>query len=506
MAQVLVVDWDEREARYVVGDIAGRRVTVRALGADELPAHGDAAPEVVTDWLRRVRKEHALGRTRLLVAVPRSSVELLDLSLPPATDAELPELVANQALQESALIAEDAVVDYVPLDDDPTVPRHVAVAALPHDQRDGLLQCCENAGLRPHRLLLRSWTAMSLFGAVVRADRLCLAVCPSGQEVEVNVLADGRMAFSRTVRLPEQATEQEISDRLLAEINRTRIAAPRERFGDDTIARVHLVGSREQYAGLAERIEQETGLPTDVLDPFAAAQVTELQMPVRPERFAPLLGLLLDEAAGSHAVDFLNPRRAVRPLSRWRLAGVVAGVVALVVLAATAYVWTTLAEISETNRQLGQRLRELRDTARKATNQKRRLEAIGGWQDRDVNWLDELRDLSERFPGPRDALVLRMTLRHASSASGAIDLQGLLRDPKIVVNMERQVRDAFRRVQSRRVQQRPGEEDYSWFFETAISVAPRARDQYTARDEPAVSEPAPEATAAAPEETPTPPP
>lgn len=505
MAQVLVIDWDDREARYVWAEIAGRAAMVRAFGAAELagPEDATAAPAVVAEWLQRVREEYQLHRPRLLVAAPRSSVELLDLSLPPATDAELPQLVANQAMQESALVAEDTILDYVPLDDDSTAARHVAVAALAREERDRILQPCQAAGLKPHRLLLRSWAGLSLVGAQTPADRICLLVSPSGAEVDLNVLAGGRIAFSRTVRLPEQAADQEAGDRLVAEINRTRIAAPRERLGEETIARVHLVGSREQCAAIAERIEQESGLPAGVLDPFEAAHVTELQMPARPERFVPLLGLLLDEAAGTHAIDFLHPHRPERPLGRWHMVGGVAGAVALLVLAAALYVWSTLSEIGATNRQLGQRLRELKETARKATDQKRRIEAVAAWQDRDVNWLDELRDLSERFPGPRDALILRMAMRPASSAGGAIDLQGLLRDPKIVVNMEHLVRDRFRRVQSRRVQQRSGEEDYTWLFETAISIAPRQPEQYVARREPSPAEPAeekenPDAAAAEP--------
>ena len=499
MAQVLVVDWDDREARYVWAEIAGRAALVRAFGAADLAEPEDAAAPLaaVTEWLQRVCQEYHLHRPRLLVAVPRSSVELLDLSLPPATDAELPQLVANQAMQESPLVAEDTILDYVPLDDDSTAARHVAVAALPREERDRILQPCQEAGLKAHRLLLRSWAGLSLVGAQTPADRICLLVSPSGAEVDLNVLAGGRIAFSRTVRLPEQAAEQEAGDRLVAEINRTRIAAPRERLGEETIARVHLVGSREQCAAIAERIEQESGLSAGVLDPFEAAHVTELQMPSRPERFVPLLGLLLDEAAGTHAIDFLHPRRAERPLGRWRRVGVVAGAVALLVLAAALYVWSALSEVGTTNRQLSQRLRELRETAKKASDQKRRIEAVAAWQDRDVNWLDELRDLSERFPGPRDALVLRMAMRPSSSAGGVIDMQGLLRDPKIVVNMEHLVRDGFRRVQSRRVQQRSGEEDYTWLFETAVSVAPRPAEQYVARREPPAAEPAEENSDAA---------
>ena len=120
----------------------------------------------------------------------------------------------------------------------------------------------------------------------------------------------------------------------------------------------------------------------------------------------------------------------------------------------------------------------MNETARKAVKQKNRIEAIAAWKNRDVNWLEELRDLSIRFPGPRDAVVLRMSMRPSQGAGGLIDLQGLVRDPKVVVNLERQVRDDFRTVRSRRVQQRTQEDDYTWLYETSVSVAPRRPDQY----------------------------
>ena len=143
------------------------------------------------------------------------------------------------------------------------------------------------------------------------------------------------------------------------------------------------------------------------------------------------------------------------------------------------YVWGSLAEVNADNQRLSVRLRDLNDTARKAVKQKERIEAVAAWKNRDVNWLEELRDLSARFPGARDAVVLRMSMRPAQGAGGLIDLQGLVRDPKVVVNLERQVRDDFRAVRSRRVQQRTQENDYTWLYETSISVTPRGPDQYT---------------------------
>jgi hypothetical protein len=237
-----------------------------------------------------------------------------------------------------------------------------------------------------------------------------------------------------------------------------------------------------------------------VLDPLDAVEAPDVEVPPQPERFAPLLGVLLDEAAGSHPLDLLHPRRPPHPWKRWRIPALAAGGVALIAIALGGYVWGNLSEVSEDNARLEARLRDLNETARKAVKQKERIEAIATWRNRDVNWLEELRDLSVRFPGPRDAVVMRMSMRPAQGAGGLIDLQGLVRDPNVVVNLESQVRDGFRSVRSRRVQQRTQDNDYTWAYETSVSVAPRRPEQYTVPQREgaevlaaAVSEPAPAA-------------
>jgi hypothetical protein len=215
-----------------------------------------------------------------------------------------------------------------------------------------------------------------------------------------------------------------------------------------------------------------------VLDPFSLTGVAETRVPPDRGRFAPLLGMLLDEVVHSHPVDFLHPHRPVKPIPPWRVAAAVVGVVAVLALGLTFYVWGQLAEVNQVNQDLRQRLRDLNTTSRKAVEQKNRIEAIAAWKSRDVNWLDELRDLSQQFPGARDAAVLRMTMRPAQTRGGMVDLQGLVRDPNIVATIEGKVRDPFRSVRSRRIQQRALEEDYAWSFETSISVTPRRPEQY----------------------------
>jgi hypothetical protein len=368
---------------------------------------------------------------------------------------------------------------------------------LADDQRQRIVGQLAAAGLTPQRMCLRSLAGVSLFRRLVPdAAHTFLVIYRVGQDLELAVVVPGRLGFLRTVRLPEQMSEEDANDRLIAEARRTVLASPRDQMGDGGIQQVFVLGARAEYESLAVEMSGELSLAVEVLDPLGAVDAPESVAVPQSERFAPLLGLLLDEADGSHAIDLLNPRRPPHRWARWRLAAAVGSGLALAVLALVMYVWGNLAEVNAENQRLAARLRELNETARKGVVQRKRIEALAAWKNREVNWLDELRDLSERFPSPRDAVVLRMSMRPSQGAGGLIDLQGLVRDPKVVVNLERQVRDPFRTVRSRRVQQRTQEDDYTWLYETSVSVAPRRPDQYrgpaaiTAAAEPAAAGPA----------------
>jgi len=500
MPHLLALDWDSREIRYALGQTSGRDVRVLALGGLPLPPAGADSEQLEQAFVAEIKgllRRWKASRAHVLVALPRSGVELLYLTLPPAADEELPELVANQAEQQSPTISDQTLLDFVPAPGAAESPRSVLVAALADEEQQRIRGRLAAAGLTPHRIVLRPLAGASLFRRLISAtDQTCLLINRVGHDLAFNVIAPDRLDFTRTVRLPEQMSDEDADDRLVAEARRTVLAAPREHVGEGGIRKVYLFGRPADHESLAAEIGRDLSLPVEVLDPLDAVEAPDAEVPPQPERFAPLLGVLLDEAAGSHPIDFLHARRRPHPWARWRVAVLAAGGLIVAALGLAFYVWSNLAEVNADNQRLAARLRDLNDTARKGVKLKQRIEAIGAWKNREVNWLEELRDLSVRFPSPRDAVVLRMSMRPSQGAGGLIDLQGLVRDPKVVVNLERQVRDPFRAVRSRRVQQRTQEDDYTWLYETSVSIAPRRPDQYAA--------PAPEATvpeAPAPETT-----
>ena len=330
-----------------------------------------AGDEAWTAEIKGLVTHWQANRASVLVAVPRSAVELLYLTVPPATDEELPELVANLAAQQSPAISEQTLLDFLPAEGDPGAPRPVLVVALAEEEQQRIRSRLAAAGLTPQRIVLRPLAGASLFRRLISAsDRTCLVIDRVGQDLELNVIAPGRLGFTRTVRLPEQASEEDVAGRLVAEAKRTVLAAPREHVGDAGIQSVYVFGRQAEYEPLAAEIGRELSLPVEVLDPLDAVEAPEAAVPPQPEHLAPLLGVLLDEAAGSHPIDLLHPRRPPHPWARRRVAALAVGGLALVALTLGLYVWGNLAEANADNERLAIRLRNLNETAKKAAKQK----------------------------------------------------------------------------------------------------------------------------------------
>ena len=125
MAQFLALDWDATEVRYLTATAVGTRLKILDAGSQAIPAseRGEAAPEQIGQALREAIAKTKPRRGTVLVGLGRNDVELMNLTLPPARDAELPELVRHSVFRRSPQLGEDAAIDFLPLNQDPSQPR-----------------------------------------------------------------------------------------------------------------------------------------------------------------------------------------------------------------------------------------------------------------------------------------------------------------------------------------------------------------------------------------------
>lgn len=473
----------------MVASASGGRL--RILSARSVPMvdwveGGESRPDVAGS-LRAALGDSRSGRATVLVGVDRANVEIVNLTLPPAKPAELPELVTMQVSRELQSTEGDAIVDFVVLgepgdegaDDSAPQSTQVMAAVLPKAQKGSIEAACSGAGIKPGRLLLRPLAAASLFARRVSpTERVCLLVSPMGNAADLLVIVDGRVVFQRTVRLPDGVDDEAVAQRLAAEIQRTLLVAQQGPLAANPLERVFLFGSPEEHQRLTDSIGEDLGVPISVVDPFAITDVPDDGPAEFPGRFAALVGMIVDESYSSHAVDFLHPKRPPPPADRRRLVGALVSAVVLAIGGVGYHAWSQIADADEQIENLTAERRDRDDLLKLTAETTQLAEAIRDWRAGEVVWLDELRELSVRFPPGRDLVVQRMTMATDRSGGGGIDLAGTVRDPQILVRLEQDYRDSYHEIRSKRLQERDQGKGYAWVFESSMSVAGRDRDSY----------------------------
>lgn len=481
MANVLAIDWDSSDIRCVLASTAGKKFKILLATSVPLVNVAETAEQQAPDVggsLRAVLGNQKIGRATTVVGVDRASLEMLYFTVPPASDAELAVLVQNLVMRESPNLVEDGQLDFIPLSDDPAEPRAVMAAALSRTRCREIQDICAAAGLKATRIVLRPFAAASYFlAAVPAAEQACLLVNVLAEEVDMTVLVDGRPLLLRTVRAPAGVAEEEVAQRLKAEISRTLVVAQQGPAGK-TIERIYLFGGPGEHQTLADTVNAELEIPLTVLDPFESVDDSSIEVPGNAGRFAALLGMVQDEAHGAHALDFLHPRRPPVPPNRRRMALIVGGLLALLAMVGGSLYWDAITSLQDANRELTQQRKELDATLKHSRRQAQLFASVRDWKAADVVWLDELRDLSLRLPPSRDLLVQRMTISGGRSGGGVIEMQGIARNAAVIAELDRTLHDEYHTVSSKRVSDSPQGNGYSWIFERTISVSPREKSLY----------------------------
>jgi Tfp pilus assembly PilM family ATPase len=456
MPQLLALEWNGSEARLVLASGRGDQVVIEQAFAVEMRSRieGDKSEVDIGSRLVAALGARGIGRVETLVAIGRTNIELRQLSLPPAPDEELPDLVRFQAMREFNELADDWLLDYVPLTDSPNEPRNVLAAAVGPDLVAQIQQTCEKAGLKPKRLVLRACAAASLLShtQAARQNELRLLVDLLSDEADLTVINDGRVIFMRTTRLSADGSQTQA---LFGEIRRT-MAAVQNQLAGRKVESVVLCGGGIEQSELAARIQAELDVTTELFDPFGGLQLgRELQdsLPDHPGRFTPLLGLLVTEfSRHPHAVDFLHPRKRPTPPNKWRKF-VLPAVAAVVVL--FGYVLLRQWDYNDLHDKVEALNRDstaLDKQLEQAEKRRQLTQNIEKWAIGDVNWLDRFYELNEKLPPASDVMLSHLTLR-STATGGEADVTGYVKSVDVLKNLE-----------SKSSSQDTSHPPYSWSF------------------------------------------
>jgi Tfp pilus assembly PilM family ATPase len=433
MSRLLALEWDNREVRVAIGAARGGELKVEDAFTIELAPRGEGAdtPRAAGERIAAALAEKGVGKSVGLVAVGRGGIELKQLSLPPAPDDELPDLVRFQAMREFHSLGDEWPLDFIPLSTAPGASRRVLAAAISPELVGQVRQTCQLAKVSTERLVPRSCAAASLLARAhwTAGVKVKLLVDLLTEDADLTVLVDSDVVFLRTVRLSgDVLTSPGGHASLLGEIRRT-VAAARNQLGGLTVEAIYLCGQGAAYTTLAAQIESGTSIPTHLFDPFAGLKLSsslKRALPANTGCFAPVLGMLVDEAQQKrHAIDFLHPRKRPPPPDRRR--GLLWAAVAATVVFAAGYLWLqgALGDLDEEIDLLALKAKNLDKGVAKAKELELAEREVAAWAAGDVNWLDELDELAADLPSGREVLLSRLTMGGMGGA-GQIDMEGVL--------------------------------------------------------------------------------
>ena len=455
MARRLALELTNTEARALLLAASESRVTIEKsltvpLAAEESKGEKTTPEQRVVDGLSGM----GISRLETIAVVGRADVELRLLTIPPAPDEELPDLVRFQASQELPGLDAGAMLDYLPLDQPTAEPRRVLAAVLKPAVKKRLETICHDAKLTLIQIVLRSAASASMLmnERPELREGCCLLVEVLGRRVELSAVHNRQVVFLRHVLLSADPNESEESaESLGSEVLRTRaVVAGQE--GGQPVDSVAMIGEGRPRRELADRLGTAIGQKVALVDPLPRMAIVDSRADLSPadrHHATALLGAALDEASDRRpAFDFINPRQPPKPPSRrgtYVLLGLVAAaaVLAFVVINhihATGLV-DTIHRLEKTSTALKPRVIEA-DAVIKASDE------VENWINGEVVWIDELRWLSEQLPPAQDSKVLLLSVLSNDRVREMV-LDGLARNGDAKATLDRSLQDTTHQLAPR---------------------------------------------------------
>jgi hypothetical protein len=475
---VLAVQWDRSAVDYVLAQRKGTLVTILAAGtvardAEDADEGGERTPgQLLAQELQNL----GVRRADLVVALGRGSVDVIPLQLPPAGDEELPVLVANQVVRDAGEVAETGIVDFVPLDTPAGEPREVFAFVVDSPTMEQIRRESAALGLKPSAVVYRPLASVTLLRRLVsQSRRTMILLTLHDREADLSIIRNNRLVYTRTARLGEFTDLAEMTNQLAIEVRRSLAAASLTPDAEDQ--HLYLFGTLRDREKLVEDLAEELALPASLLDPLRAEQI-EGPVPDAVGRLSPLLGAVYEHFGQSHPLDFLHPKRPPAPPNYYRRAAAYAAGVAVLLAAAAYHVWDLHAQDAEEIAALRDSLDTTTALLERVQDQQAVVDAVWQWQTDNVNWLDELFDLTRRFPSGRDAIIRRLSISPGRGGQSVIDLTVQVREPDVIPLFEDELRDEFHDVRSKGVSEQSASADYPWQFETRITLRKREVEEY----------------------------
>jgi Tfp pilus assembly PilM family ATPase len=404
LARFLALDWDHKQLHLVVATTGrqGPRVQ-RALVWQEENDPAAGQPEALGKRLREHLKTAGIAGAPVLACLGRDRVIVKEIRYPQVPPSEETAVVRFQASKELTDAAEDVVIDYWPLNEPGAAGERRAVAVIVRRSLVAAYQTlCKAAGLKLVALTPRP------FGVAASLERVAGVTerTPAPQSPEavsaILTVAEGWAEFcivrGSTLLF---ARALAVGANLAGEVRRNLAVyagQPQVSLARDVVRALYVAGNGEQ-ADLRERLQELLAIPVHPLDPFAPDAGADLAAGDRAG-FTGAAGLLQLWAPRHQApVNFVHAKEPVKVADKNRNRKLlVAAAAAVLVLLGGIWGYQAVAgrraEIESLSKEKSDWQLALDRLAPDAKN----FQALRDWKDTSIRWIDELYDLTARFP------------------------------------------------------------------------------------------------------------
>jgi hypothetical protein len=414
---LLAIDWDQRQLHLAAVRTQRKGMQVEwAADWDMGEELNPRSAEAVGKRLREFLKAEQVTAGAVIVSIGREKVILKEVRFPPVSAGDEAALVRFQATKDVTDPPDTLEVDYVHRPVTPGIAeRHTLAVLMRKDLLASVRAICRGAGLKLLGVAPRPFGApyalertLNASGGAFAADAVLGVLTVGERWAELCLFRGHELLLARS--LPAGPV-------LVGEVKRSLAVFAAQNAADDRLAgpkALYVFGNgNAPTPALAEALP----CPVEVVSPLI---ISDAVAP-REEHQAQLAGAVgLAQrwaVAGSLPVNLAAPKKSQTSASptrrRWALYGTAAGVLLVCAIAGMTY---TLNTKSQQKQQLIRRQSDLEGYLRAYAQDRTDIDAFKEWEQGNVPWLDELYDLTARFPFEKGFRINHMVLETAAPA------------------------------------------------------------------------------------------
>jgi Tfp pilus assembly PilM family ATPase len=436
VARYLSLDWDHQQLLIVSANVGRGGVQIQKAVAfvETQDPHGGNA-EALGKLLRERLDAAGIAPAPVLACVARERLIVKEVKFPHVPPSEEPALVRFQAVKELTDAAEDVIIDYTPINASELGERK-ALAIIVRKQLLKMYEAvCNAAGLKLVAMAPRGLGTLETVRVMAGSTGLNPVALPPDASVAALIMADRWVEFA-IIRGDSLLLARSLTPggALMGEVRRN-VSVYAGQNQQRPLQALFLAGGSE-HSLLREGLEDSLGIPVYMLDPFRGLQQPDLPADGRGA-FAGSVGLLYAWAKNKElAINFVEPKQPKPPSdpNKRKVVFALAGIAAALVIVVS---WCYF-EVDKQDRQITRLSMDKTDLDGRLVileEDSKRIKALDDWVKTDINWLDELYDLTDRFPEP---VSIRLVSVKGDMVSAGKDKQVARLEVRGITNTERE--------------------------------------------------------------------